>query len=168
MPLNAAELNLRFTANLTATNALGNPVFAPDLKVLLQFTGGTLADQADIVFAAERQVAASSNDDLDLAGVLSNAFGQTITAAEMVGIIVASKRSNVSTLTIGAGTNPWVTMWLATGDGIKVFPGGVFCNFAPDASGLGAVTAGTGDILRIANGAGGTATYSIALLARSA
>ena len=39
---------------------------------------------------------------------------------------------------------------------------------AGDAAGLGAVTAGTGDILRIANSSGATAKFQIAILARSA
>jgi hypothetical protein len=59
-------------------------------------------------------------------------------------------------------------MWAATGDGIKVFPGGVFLNFSRDASGLGAVAGGASDVLRIANGSGASATYRIAVLARSA
>lgn len=59
-------------------------------------------------------------------------------------------------------------MWLATGDGIKVFPGGVFCNVAPDANGLGTVTAGTADILRIANPGGAACDYTIGIVARTA
>lgn len=168
MGLNSAELLVKFSANVSGSNDLGNPIFAPELKALMQFSGGTVADTADIVFTDTRTVGSASNDDIDLAGVLTNAFGATITAVEIVGIIVKPARANTTVLTIGGGTNPWITMFLATGDGIKVFPGGVFVNFAPDASGLGTVTAGTGDILRIANAAGAAATYDIVILARSA
>lgn len=166
--INAAELLVKFTANQSGSNDLGNPIFAPVLQKLLQFTDGTTANKADIIFTDNRSVASASNDDIDLAGVLTNAFGATITAVEIVGIIVVPAAANTTTLTLGAGTNPWITMFLATGDGIKIFPSGVFVNFAPDASGLGTVTAGTGDILRIANSAGATATYDIMILARSA
>lgn len=168
MALNSAELQVIFKANQTGSNDLGNPSFDPSLKKVLQFLVGTGANQADMIWTDERTVTTGATDDIDLAGVLSNAFGATLTFAEIVGIILVSDAANTTTLTIGAGTNPWITMFLATGDGIKVGPGGVFVNFAPDASGLGAVTAGTGDILRITNSAGASATYKIVVLGRSA
>ena len=40
--------------------------------------------------------------------------------------------------------------------------------FSGDAAGIGAVTAGTGDILRIANSSGASATYQIGIVGRSA
>lgn len=166
--INAAELLVKFTANQSGSNDLGNPIFAPSLTALLQFTDGVTANKADIIFTDNRTVASASNDDLDLAGVLTNAFGAAITAVEIVGIMIKSAAANTTTLSVGGGTNPWITMWIATGDGIKVFPGGVFANFAPDANGLGTVTAGTGDILRIANGSGASASYDIVILARTA
>lgn len=168
MALNTAELLVKFTANVSGSNDLGNPVFAPELKSLLQFTNGTTANKADLIFTDTRSVNSASNDDIDLAGVLADAFGATITAAEIVGLMIKSAAANTTVLTVGAGSNPWITMFAATGDGIKVMPGGVFVNFAPDASGLGAVTAGTGDILRVANASGATASYDIVILARSA
>ena len=168
MALDSAQLQVLFNASQSGSNGLGNPVFSPALNKLLQFTTGTGASQADLMYAATRTVASATNDDLDLAGSLTNVFGATITNVEMVGVLIASDAANTTTLSIGAGSNPWITMWLATGDGIKVFPGGVFLNFAPDANGLGAVTASTGDILRVANGSGASATYSVVLLGRSA
>ena len=39
---------------------------------------------------------------------------------------------------------------------------------APDATGIGAVVAGTGDILTIVNSAGASNTYQILVLGRSA
>ncbi len=168
MALNTAELLVKFTANQSGSNDQGNPIFAPELRKLLQFVVGTGANQADLVFTDTRTIAISTNDDVDLSGVLASAFGATITAAEMVGLVIVNK-STTQTLTVGvAGTNPWVTMWAASGDGIKVFPGGVFVNFAPDASGLGAVVGAASDVLRIANGAGATCDYDIAVLARTA
>lgn len=168
MALNSAELMVRFTANQTGANDLGNPVFSPELKSLLQFGSGVTAGNADILFTDERSVASATNDDIDLAGVLTDAFGATITMAEVVALIVVADRTNTTVLTIGAGSNPWATMWAASGDGIKVMPGGVFLNVAPDAAGLGTVTPSTGDILRIANASGAVAKYKIVVLARSA
>lgn len=162
-----AELRVKFSAVKVGSNDLGRPEQRPTLEELLQFADGTAADQADIIFTDNRSINASNNDDIDLAGALSDAFGATVNAAEIVGIIILNH--STQTLTVGvAGTNPWVTMWAASGDGIKVFPRGLFVNFAPDASGLGAVVGGASDVLRIANPAGGTANYDIVILARSA
>lgn len=166
MPLNSAELLVKFTANQTGLNDQGNPVFAPELRKLLQFTNGTNADQADLLFTDTRTIAISTNDDIDLAGVLTSAFGAVITNAEIVGLVISNK-SLTQTLTVGAGANPWISWLIATGDGIKIPPRGVFVLFSPDAAGLGAVVAGTGDILRIANGAGATADYDLAILGRT-
>lgn len=168
MALNSAELQVIFKANQTGSNDLGNPSFDPSLKKILQFASGVAANQADLIFTDTRTVNSASNDDIDLAGVLSSAFGATLTFAEIVGIIISSAAANTTTLTIGAGSNPWISMWIATGDGIIVGPGGIFINFAPNASGLGAVVASTGDILRVANGSGASATYDIVILGRSA
>ena len=163
-----AELRVKFSAVKVGSGDLGNPEVRPTLDKLLQFASGVAADQADIVFADTRTVGISANDDIDLSGVLADAFGASIVSAEMVGIIIVNK-STTQTLTIGvAGTFPWVTMWAASGDGIKVFPRGVFVNFAPDASGLGAVVGGASDLLRIANGGGATCDYDLILLARTA
>lgn len=170
MGLNA-EFSVRFVARQTGSNDFGGPDFNPVIEALLQFTSGVAADQADILYVDERAFASSTADPIDLAGVLANAFGQTITAAEIVGLVIINTSKagvrNTVTLSVGAGSNPWFTMFGATGDVIKVPPGGVFTLFAPDASGLGTVTAGTGDILTVTPGAAAGA-YQIAILARSA
>lgn len=168
MALNTAQLIVKFTASQSGANDLGTPSFVPTLSKTLAYTNGTAADKADLLFMDERSVNSASNDDIDLAGVLADVYGSTITAAEIVGMIISSAAANTTTLTIGAGSNPWITWLAATGDGIKVPPGGVFCLFGKDATALGAVTAGTGDILRVANGSGAAATYEIAILGRSA
>ncbi|MFZ5674286.1 MAG: hypothetical protein ACOZAM_15095 [Pseudomonadota bacterium] len=162
-----AELRLKFKARQTGANDLGTPEFNAALEAFFQFANGTGADQADLLFADSRNVLASSNDDIDLAGSLSSVYGTTITAAEMVALIIKNK-STTQTLTVGAGSNPWISWLIATGDGIKIPPRGAFMLVSPDAAGLGAVVAATGDILRVANGSGSAADYDIAFLARSA
>jgi hypothetical protein len=163
-----AEIRVKATAVQVGTNDQGGPEFRPTIEALLQFASGTGANQVDGVFTDTRSVNASSNDDIDLAGALADALGATVASAEIVAILIKNK-STTQTLTVGvAGTNPWVTMWAASGDGIKVFPGGVFLNVAPDASGLGAVVGGASDVLRVTNGSGSTATYDIFILFRTA
>lgn len=170
-----AELLVRLTARETGANDFGGPAFEPTLELLMQLASGTGANQADIAFFDERSINAASNDDLDLAGALSSAFGATIAAAELVAILIVNKPrdpaapANVSDLTIGGGANPVVGFLAGTSPAIgPIRPGGVLLLAAPAAAGLGLVTAATGDILRIANGAGGTAKVQVGILARSA
>ncbi len=169
MDITSIDFLLSIKSYAKKANDLGAPVYAPVLKKELQFSGGTTANKADMIWGDERTVASATNDDLDLAGVLTDAFGDTFTAAEIVGLAIVADSGNTTTLTIGvAGTNPWVALWAASGDGIKVQPGGVFVIMAPDASGLGAVGAGSADVLRVANGSGAAATYKILIIARTA
>lgn len=169
MEITSIDFLLSIKAYVKKANDLGAPVYAPQLKKELEFTDGTTANKADMIWGDERTVASATNDDLDLAGTLADVFGDTFTAAEIVGLAIVADAGNTTTLTIGvAGTNPWVAPWAASGDGIKVQPGGVFVIMAPDASGLGAVSAGSADVLRVANGSGASATYKIMVIARSA
>lgn len=174
MALNS-EIAVRIRSSQTGSSDFGGPNFAPDFDAIIQLTNGTAANQADILFVDERTVASASNDDLDVAGVLSSAFGSLIAAAEIVAIAVinrpkiATAAANTTNLTIGGGTNPVVGYLGGTTPTVgPIRPGGVFLLASPDAAGIAAVTAATGDILRIANSAGAAATYQILILARSA
>lgn len=172
MPL-SASVRLRLAASQTGSSDFGGPAFTPALEAVMNLANGTGAGQADLLFVDERSVNASSNDDIDLAGALTGAFGTTITAAEIVGVLVINAprdgAANTSSLTIGNGSNPFVGFLGGTTPTIgPIGPGGFFFIGCPSATGVGAVTAGSADVLRIANGAGGTAVYQLAILARSA
>jgi hypothetical protein len=169
-----ADLRVRLSANQSGSNDFGGPDFAPVIDAALAFANGVGGNQADLLFVDERQVAASSNDDIDLYGALSSAFGATLNMAEIVALIIINAPktkglpANVSSLTIGGGSNPYLGFLGGTTPTIKnIGPGGVLLLAAPDSTGLGAVTASTADVLRVANGAGATANYQIGILARS-
>lgn len=167
-----SEVLVRLKAAQTGSNDFGADRFAPEMQALLQLSSGTGAGQADILFMDERTVGASTNDDVDLAGALSDAFGATITAAEVVAVFIInaprSGTANVSDLTIGNAAAPFEGFLSSAGTIGPIKPGGVFLLAAGDAAGIGTVTATSADILRIANGSGGSATYQIGVLARSA
>ena len=164
------------TASLSATETGGNTYtdkFTPLVQKVQKIADGTAANQADILYANERTVTTGADDDIDLAGVLTDAFGSTITAAELVALIVINQQqdgtANTTDLTIGNGSNPFVGFLGGTTPTVgPIKPGGCFMLFAGDAAGIGTVTATTADILRITNSAGASATYQIAILARSA
>jgi hypothetical protein len=156
----ATALDLGTVTGLTA-------LVGPQTRDLI-LADGTGAGQADRLFSDTRTIAASSNDDLDLAGVLVDALGATITFARVKGLYVAAATANTNNVLIGAGTNPFINLLNATGV-ITLRPGAwiTFGVGATDATGA-AVTAATGDILRIANsGAGTTVNYDIIIIGAS-
>ena len=168
MPL-SATVSVGIDFNQSGSADFGPQRFEGKVSTLLPFANGTGVGQADILFADERTVASGANDDLDLAGVLSNAFGQTITAAEVVAVLVinkpllASDAANTTNLTLGGASQAVPN--IASG---PIGPGGCVLLADPDAGGLATVTGGSSDHLRVANSSGAAAKYQILILARSA
>ena len=172
MPL-TAKIKASIEAVQTGTNDFGTPLFTPQLSALLELVSGTIANAADLGFVDERTVASATNDDLDLAGVLSNALGGTLTFVEIVAILIVNKSAagvaNTTNLTIGLGSNPFLGFLGGTLPTIgPIRPGGLILLASPADVGIGTVAAGTGDILRVANSSGASATYQIAIIGRSA
>lgn len=167
---NTARVSLKVGAGETSDAVFGmSPKWGGEMELIASLGNGVTANNYDLLYMAERTVASASNDDIDLAGVLTSPLGETIAAVEVVGVIVInapkSGAANTTNLTLGGATNP-VAAYAAAGRSIS--PGGFSAEFSPGASGLGAVTAGTGDKLRVANSSGASATYQIAIFARTA
>lgn len=168
-----AKVSAGVTATFTGTSSVGGQSFSPKVEKIIQLANGTAANQADLIYAAERTVGDGSDDDIDLNAVLTDAFGATITAVEGVSLMVINQQAdgtaNTTDLTIGAGTNPWEGFLGGTTPTIgPIKPGGMFMIAAGDAAGIGTITATTADILRITNSAGAANSYQIAFIARSA
>lgn len=166
-----------FTASLQVAGVLNNNSL--DLGVIataplsyaasVGFISGVGANQADKIFADNRTIAASSNDDIDLAGVLVDALGSTITFARLRGLFVKASAANTNTLVMGGGaSNPITTILGGTTPTLTIRPGGWLGLMAPDATGY-VVTATTADILRFTNGgAGSSVSYDLILVGASA
>lgn len=162
------EIRASLKATQTGTNDFGGPRFTPSLEKVLQFGNGTTANNADILFMDERTIAASSSEDLDLAGELTNAFGATITMVEVVAILIVADAGNTNNVVVGDAAAP-VPLFGGTNPTIAIKPGGMFLLAAPGAAGQFAVGAGATDDLKIANSSSGSAvTYKIAVLGLSA
>lgn len=151
----------------------GEAVFRPELVAEFALASGVGANNADQLFTDERTVASATNDDLDLAGVLADVFGATLTMVNLVALFVYNQPrsgvANTTNLTIGGATNPFVGFLGGTTPTIgPIRPGGFVMLGCPATLGLGVVTASTADILRIANSSGAAATYQIGIVARSA
>jgi hypothetical protein len=128
---------------------------------------GTGENQADRVFSDTRTLAASANEDLDLAGTLLNPIGGAAAFAKIKAIIVRAAKANTNNVVVGnAASNGFVGPFGAAAHTVAVPPGGVFMITAPKAG--WAVTGGTGDLLRVANsGAGTSVTYDIIVVGTS-
>lgn len=170
MPLSGIQLAVSATATLTSALDLGTGSAPQALSRSMSLLSGTAAGQADRVFSDRRTLAASATEDLDLAGVLLDAFGAAITFARIKGLVIAAATTNTNNVVVGAAaSNPWATLLSATGT-VTLRPGAFIAvgTGTTDATGY-AVTAGTADLLKVANSAGSTSvTYDIHIIGASA
>ena len=170
----------RMTARVISTQTDTTPVIdlgtgspqkaATDQQIDVQLADGTAVGQADLVFSDQRQLAASTSEDLDLAGVLLDGFGTALTFVRVKALYVAAAAANTNDVVIGgASGNQWATLLNTTGT-VTLRPGAsmMFTAGVGDATGW-AVTAGTGDLLQVENSAGGsTVDYDIVIIGASA
>lgn len=168
MTLDNTTLGVSFGATVNQALDLQNASSAITYAQSLGFGTGTGASQADLLFSDTRTIAASGNDDLDLAGVLLSPLNTVITMARLKGIIVKAAAANTNNVVMGGGTNFVSTIMGGTTPTLNIRPGGLLVLFAPDAVAY-AVTASTADILRFSNsGAGTGVTYDVILVGASA
>ncbi|MGW6455511.1 hypothetical protein ACWF94_06205 [Streptomyces sp. NPDC055078] len=165
-----STLSIAAFAELSSALDLGTAKAPASLRRGVTLGSGTGAGKADRVWADRRTLAASGTEDLDLAGVLADAFGAVITWARVKGLFVAAADANVNNVVVGgAAANPWAPLLGATG-AVTLRPGAVVGAMAGAADATGyAVTAGTADLLKVANsGAGTSVTYDIFIVGSSA
>lgn len=150
------------------TNAddLSTPQDAATLDVSDTLANGTGSAQADVIWRDQRTLAATS-EDLDLAGVLTNVWGATVTFVKVKTILI--KNTNTSTtklLAVGGAAATQFSNWVASvTDIVNIGPDGVFLLHSP-IDGY-AVGAGATDKLKIDAGAN-TITYKIVIIGTSA
>ena len=149
------------TASATLTDAAGLLHWA--------ITSGTGANQADQLWSDTRTLALSTGEDLDLAGGITDVYGNVLTMARVKMIYITAASTNGSTISVGGASATQFVGWVAnSSDIVKIRPGGGFMLIAPDATAY-VVGAGTADLLKVLNddGAAG-ATYSIIIVGASA
>lgn len=164
----SSDFTVKAACTLTGALDLATASVPLTLTERIKLTSGTGADQADLIFHDRRTLAASASENLDLAGSLVDALGNTLTFARVKAVIIAAASGNTNDVQVIREATNGVPLFLAAGDGIAVRPGGVLAWIAPDATAV-AVTAGTGDLLEIANsGAGTSVTYDVVIVGSSA
>ena len=156
-------LSIAATANSVTPPSFNKIQGALTYAKSLGFSTGAGASQMDRLFAAQRTIAASGTDDLDLTGTaLQDILNQNLALVRVKLIAVYAASANANNVVIGnAAANQFVGPFGAAAHTIALPPGGAFLAVSPTAAGW-AVTAGTGDLFRIANGGAGTSvTYDI-------
>lgn len=173
-----SRFGFQFGIDLTG----GTPVFGNAQKwggyvdTIKTLADGNLAGQASLGYLAERTLLTGANDDIDLAGALTDALGQTITVATLKALLIWNRprnpddAANTTDLVVGGGSNPFLGIFnaISTSRLGPIKPGGFVMIGADALAGIGAVVAGTGDILRVTNSAGATNKYVLGLIGASA
>jgi hypothetical protein len=168
VPLSSPQITLSMTGILTAALDLQDAQSRFAVGRAITWTSGTAAGQVDKVWTDSRQIAASTTEDIDLAGALVDAFGAAFTPAKIKALVVVASPLNTNNVVVGGDAAAWQGPFGAINDTIHVRPGGIFAVACTDATAW-PVTATTADILQVANsGAGSVVNYDIGILATSA
>lgn len=159
----SVKINVQGT--LTSDIDIGTRSHAISYSKSYALTNGSGANQANMIWVDTRTLAASTAEDLDLVGVLTNAFGTVLSFSKIKGIIISAASANTNNVLVGGDGSAAFVNWVSDAtDVLIVRPGGTLCLMAPDSAGY-AVTATTADLLQIANSSSGTSvTYDIILI----
>jgi hypothetical protein len=158
----AASLGIRATE--TVASDLSSARDLLNLTFSQEFTDGTGNNQCDKIFHDQRTLPGGFTEDLDLYGSLTGKLSTAVINFAKIKLIYIKNTSATLTLTLGGSTNPLVNWVGASGDLVKIPPGGVLFLTAPLAG--FAVTAATGDILTVSSS--GACTYDIVLAGSTA
>lgn len=160
-----STLRLALACNYLNSVDLSAASFPLRVDQLVELADGTGANQANAVFSDQRTLAASGTENLDLAGGLTDVYGAALTFTRVKLLLVRAAAANVNDVLVGgAASNGFVTPFGDATDVVRVRPGGLLLLASADATGF-AVTAGTGDLLKMANSAGSTSvTYDIVIV----
>lgn len=166
MPGVTATIDLHIRAKQLGTAGLGTPGVLVDIEAQRSFDQGTASvDQTNVLYQATRTLAASTGEDLDLAGVLADALGATIAAAEVTAVYIEAHAANTNDVAVTRPASNGVPLFAIASGGVNVGPGDFF--LLTSRKGI-AVTAGTGDLVHVANGGAGTpVTYDVLILGRT-
>lgn len=165
----ASKVTILLDALFSKTNGLQNANTGITKNQAVALTSGVGANQADLCYVENRTIAASGTAAIDLAGVLLDIYGATITFARIKAILIFAAAANVNNVLMGgAAANAFLGPFSDSTDIIATKPGGITALVAPDAVAW-AVTAATADQLKFANSSSGTGvTYDLVLIGASA
>lgn len=157
-----------FSTILTGSGDLANPVQTVPFGGEGSMTNGTTDRKADQLFSDVRTLAASTSEELDLAAALVDAFGATLTFVKIRGIYIVAAAANTGNIVVGgAASNAFAGPFADDTDKVEL-PAEAYVEWVNPKAGW-AVTAGTGDLLKIENDdSGASASYTIQIIGTSA
>ncbi|MBA4092400.1 MAG: hypothetical protein C0494_17660 [Sphingobium sp.] len=158
------QILVNLKATLAGTVDIGSVSHDIDKKFVQAIADGVGAGQANQMWADNRTIAASTSENLDLAGSLANALGATLTFTSIKAILIIAAAANANNVVVGGAASNAFALFGDPTDTIAIRPGGCLLITDFNANGY-AVTAATGDILKVANsGSGTTVTYDIVII----
>ncbi|MBB6191199.1 hypothetical protein FHS51_001421 [Sphingobium wenxiniae] len=160
-----SKIALSVAANLAAALDVGTGAHEVAFGPTYVLQNGTGANQANELWADTRTIAASGSEDLDLSGGVSDIFGTSLAFTKIKALVVVAAAANTNDVVVGgAAANAIASVFGDVSDTIRVKPGGMVALVAPDAAGY-ALTAGTADLLKVANsGAGSAVSFTIVVI----
>lgn len=150
MSLDSQLVSIRVRNTLTTTAGL-TTVSAP-VDVIdegLSYTSGTGANQADKVYSVQYSIVGSATQTVDLAGVLTDAFGAALTFAK-VKVIYVKHVSGLNTLRIERPAATGAILFGAASGALAVLSAGGRFLWDDPAAGF-VVGAGTTDLISLVN-----------------
>ena len=160
MAITQADVNLMYSITESGTRDNGSKLDKHNLSLKFPFSDGTGDDAIKKVWSDNVTGVGTGGTTYDLAGSLTDVDGSAITFTTIKLIFLRASASNAGNVIIGNNAaNDFAPMFGAATHTLIVPPGGVAVLLAPDTGYT--VTAGTGDILKIAASTG-TVEYDLA------
>jgi len=160
-------INLKVHASYTKALDLSTVTDLLSKVYTLTLADGNEDDEADLLFHDVRAVANSASDNLDLSGVLTDAFGTALLFAKIKFLLIKNL-DDTQTFSVGpTAAVGWIAPFGDITDRINIAPGAMAV-LVFDPIGV-TVTAATADGLTVTNGdAGNAANYEIVIIGSTA
>src|SRR5437868_13008161 len=101
----SGSMNFQILGQMVKSLDIGTARLDVNYSKRYSVANGTGADQSNMIWADTRTVNASSSEDLDLYGGLTNAFGDTINFTAVKGIFIFAASGNTNNIIIGGDNN---------------------------------------------------------------
>ena len=158
------DLDIRIPERNTSLGIDGSAAYKQHvLKFVGRYSNGVGVNKVDVAWSTRQVISGAT--DFDLRGGLTSLLNSAVVNFPIVmGLFVVNYSVTTGEyVTVGGGSNPWITWLTASGDGVRVGPEGFKALWSPR-DGY-ATVAGTGDILRVTPAAG-TPTVGLLVVGR--
>lgn len=123
----ASQAKIEILLRAIDDNALAENIASPAKHIFSDdwvFQSGVGHSDVDVVWSDRRSLAAGASEMLDLAGVLTNSFGSTVTFSKIAAVLIVN-RSTATTAVLHVGpdaTNGNLALWVDASDKSVIGP----------------------------------------------